>query len=138
MPALARILPALALTAALLSGCARDEMVNETMDEVTALTAEVTTLVKEGEDKKAAIAEAKALIESRQGELRPKLEKISQLRGFQVSQETVDKFRAQLTASMLDMTTLQLELVMETAQDPELAKQLEELLAAHDALLDLQ
>lgn len=138
MPALARILPALALTAALLSGCARDEMVNETMDEVTALTAEVTTLVKEGEDKKAAIAEAKALIESRQGELRPKLEKISQLRGFQVSQETVDKFSAQLTASMLDMTTLQLELVMETAQDPELAKQLEELLAAHDALLDLQ
>lgn len=138
MLARARILPALALTAVLLTGCSRDEMVLETMDEVAKLTAEVTTMVKEGEDKQAAIAEAKALIESRHGELRPKLEKISQLRGFQVSQKTVDKFGATLTASMLDMTTLQLELMMETSTNPELNEQLQGLLAAHDALLDLQ
>lgn len=138
MPTLARILPALALTAALLSGCSRDAMVNETMDEVSKLTEEVTTLVMEGEDKHAAIAEARALIESRQTELRPKLEQISQLRGFQVSQETVDKFGATLTASMLDMTTLQLELMLQTAQDPELDEELQGLLAAHDALLDLE
>ena len=41
MVSLARVVPALVLSAVLLSGCSRDAMVHETMDELTELTKQI-------------------------------------------------------------------------------------------------
>lgn len=135
---LAHLLAALCVSCVLLTGCSRDALVNETMAEVTALTNEITAKVTEAEDKQAAIAEAKALLDARRDELQPRLRKISQLRSFQVSEETVETFRGSLVAAALGMSALQVELMMHSAQDPELAAALDELIAAHDELLDLE
>ena len=119
------------------SGCPKDAMVTETMDEVGKLTDEVISKVQGAEDKKAALAEAKAMIEARQDELGPKMAEISELRGFQVSEETVGKFTESLLDTSMKMTSLQVELMLETAQDPELDAALTELIDAHEKLLDL-
>ena len=120
------------------SACSKDDMVNETMDEVTKLTDEVVEKVKTAEDKKAAVTEAKKMIADREGELRPKMEQISELRGFQVSDETVGKFTESLFDATMKMGTLQIDLMIEAAQDPELEAALDELVDAHSALLDLE
>ena len=139
MRKLPRLFSALVLSSMLfVSACSKDDMVNETMDEVTKLTDEIVEKVKTAEDKKAAVEEAKKMIADREGELKPKMEQISELRGFQVSDETVGKFTESLFDSTMKMGTLQIDLMIEAAQDPELEKALDELVDAHSSLLDLE
>jgi len=139
MRPLPRLLSGLLLGSLLfVSACSKDDMVNETMDEVTKLTDEIVTKINEAEDKKAAIAEAKQMIAEREDELGPKMEKISGLRGYQVSDETVGNFTESLFDNGMKMASLEIDLMIETAQDPELAAELDELVDAHSALLELE
>ncbi|PRQ02997.1 hypothetical protein ENSA5_19360 [Enhygromyxa salina] len=134
-PAVCALLLALALT---VSACSKDELVNETIDEVTELTNEMVSMIREGEDKKAAVAEARALFESRKAELEPKMLAVTEVRGFQVSDEAVTKISEGLRENSNNMSLVQLDLVMAAAKDPELDAALKELVAAHTALLHLK
>lgn len=119
----------------LVSGCSKDEMANAAVDELTALTDDIVKTVSEGQDKKAAVAEAQAKLDAKKGELGPKMKEVMELRGFQVNDETQDKVNAALVDNTMKMASLQIDLMIATATDPELAAAVDKLTADHEALV---
>lgn len=119
----------------LVSACSKDEMANATIDELTTLTDDIVKTIKEGSDKKAAIADAQAKLDAKKGELGPKMKEVMDLRGFQVNDETKTKVADGLVDNTMKMASLQIDLMVETATDPELAAALDKLSADHEALV---
>jgi hypothetical protein len=119
----------------LVSGCSKDEMANAAIDDLTALTDDIVKTVKDGEDKKKAVADAQAKLDAKKGELGPKMKEVMELRGFQVNDETKTKVADGLVDNTMKMASLQIDLMMETATDPELKAAVDKLSDDHEALL---
>jgi hypothetical protein len=118
----------------LVSSCSKDEMATEAIDELTALTDDIVKTVSEAQDKKAGVAEAQAKLDAKKGDLGPKMDEVKQLRGFQVNEETQAKMNKDLADNLMKMVSLELDLVIATATDPELEAAVDKLIADHKAL----
>ena len=118
----------------LLGGCKQDDFANETMDEYGKLASDIESDVKGAEDKKAGVAKAQERLDAAKAELGPKMTKINELRGFQVSEETMSKITSTVTDATLEVSGLQLELMMEVQEDPELETALNKLISDFEAL----
>lgn len=117
------------------TGCSKDEFATQTMAEMTTLTDEIVAKVTDTEDKKAGVAEAQALLDGKKAELEPKLAEIMELRGFQVSEETQAKVLDSMINNTVKISTLEIDLMMETMNDKDLEAALEKLVADYDALI---
>lgn len=129
---LSRLLLALVL---FVSACSKDEFATETVDELAKLTDDIVTTVTEAEDKKAGVAEAQAKLDAAKGELGPKMEKVMSLRGFQVSEDKQKQIGDRLLDITMRMGTLQIDLAIPSATDPELEAAVDKLIADHRELV---
>jgi hypothetical protein len=119
----------------IVSGCSKDELATGAIDELNALTDDIVKTVSEASDKKAGVAEAQKKLDAKKGELGPKMKEVMELRGFQINEETKDKVAAGLVDNTMKMATLEIDLMMATATDPELAAAVDKLTSDHEALV---
>ncbi|MFO7565295.1 MAG: hypothetical protein R6X02_21815 [Enhygromyxa sp.] len=119
----------------LVSACMKDEMALDAVVQLDALTDEIVKIISEAEDKQAGVAEAQAKLDAKKAELGPKMKEVAELRGVQVSEETADKIKNSLIDNTLKMVTLQMDLLVATATDPELQAAVDKLVDDHGALL---
>ncbi|HLT37565.1 MAG TPA: hypothetical protein VK034_14830 [Enhygromyxa sp.] len=119
----------------LVSACSKDEMANAAIDELNALTDDIVKTVSEAEDKQAGVAEAQKKLDAKKGDLQPKMKEVMELRGFQVNDETKTKVATGLVDNTMKMATLEMDLMMATATDPELKAAVDKLSSDHEALL---
>ena len=119
----------------LVSACSKDEMATGAIDELNALTDDIVKTVSEAQDKKAGVAEAQKKLDAKKGELGPKMKEVMELRGFQVNEETKNKVAAGLVDNTMKMATLEMDLMMATATDPELKTAVDKLSSDHEALV---
>ena len=119
----------------LVSACSKDEMAIGAIDELNALTDDIVKTVSEAEDKKAGVAEAQKKLDAKKGDLGPKMKEVMDLRGFQVNEETQSKVATGLVDNTMKMASLEIDLMIATATDPELAAAVDKLSNDHEALL---
>ena len=119
----------------LVSACSKDEMATGAIDELNALTDDIVKTVSEAQDKKAGVAEAQKKLDAKKGDLGPKMKEVMELRGFQVNEETKNKVAAGLVDNTMKMATLEMDLMMATATDPELKTAVDKLSSDHEALV---
>lgn len=134
----ARICPLvlLLLTAVLaLGACKKDEQATAAMAELTALTDQLVTTVRDAQDKKAGVAEAQALLNERREALAAKLAAVGQLKSIELSDEAQAAVLNTGTDAMAKMARLEEELLAEIFEDEALEKALETLIEDHEALV---
>lgn len=119
-----------------LGACKKDDFVNETMTELSALTDDIVKKVNDAEDKKAGVAEAQKALDAKKGDLAPKLKEIPQIRNFQLSEEARGKLATVLVDVMTKMAALEGDLMIATMSDKELQAAVDKLTADHEALVD--
>lgn len=119
-----------------LGACKKDDFVNETMKELSALTDDIVKKVNDAEDKKAGVAEAQKALDAKKGDLAPKLKEIPQIRNFQLSEEAQGNFAKVLVDVMTKMASLEGDLMIATMSDKELQTAVDKLTADHEALLN--
>ena len=110
-----------------LGGCKKDDMVNATMDEVTALATEIADTVNKADDKKKGVADAQALLDGKKDDIKSKMKEIGQLRGFQVSEEAMAKMGSSLGDAIMKVEGLKIDLMSEMMKDDELKKGIDKL-----------
>lgn len=119
-----------------LSGCKKDDFANETVNELNKLADEIVAKVKEGDDRAASVDAAQKLLDGKRPELQPKMKEIMELRGFQVSEETAANVNKVRTEAGFKVAGLQIELMMEQAQNADLEKKLTKLTDDFTKLVD--
>jgi hypothetical protein len=119
----------------LVSACAKDEMAIAAVSELDALTDDIVQTIAAAEDKKTGVAAAQAKLDAKQAELGPKMQEVLGLRGFQVDEETKTRVETSLINNTLKMVSLEADLLIATATDPELKAALDKLTDDHEALL---
>ncbi len=110
-----------------LPGCKKDDMVNETMAEIEKLATEINETVTKAEDKKQGVADAQKLLDGKKDDLKAKMKEVGELRGFQVSDETMSKMGGSIADSVMKVEGLKLDLMAETMQDADLKAALDKL-----------
>ncbi len=115
-----------------LGACKKDDFANETIAELQALADDIVKTVSEADDKKAGVAEAQKKLDAKKGELAPKMKEIMELRGFQVSEETVNK----VNSGRMDAGMKVAKLALMTGGDPEVDKAIETLTNDFTSLVD--
>ena len=119
-----------------LGGCKKDDFARETMAELQKLADDIATSVEDAEDKKAGVAAGQKLLDDKKGELLPKMKEVMELRGFQVSEEVAAEVNKVRMDAGMKVASLELSLVGQTAQDPELEKALDKLTTDFTNLVD--
>lgn len=118
-----------------LSGCKKDDMATGTIDELTKLTDEIVTKVKDASDKKAGVAEAQKALDAKKGEIGPKMAEIMELRGFQLSEEAQAAVAKGMVDNTAKMAQLEIDLLTETMKDKDLEAAVEKLTTDHENLI---
>ena len=72
-----------------LGGCKKDDLVNNTMDEIAKLATEIEGKVKNSDDKKKGVEEAQKILDGKKDDLSAKMKEVGELRDFQYSEETM-------------------------------------------------
>ena len=117
------------------SACSKDEMATGAIDNLTKLTDDIVATVNNADDKKAAVAEAQKKLDAAKADLGPKMKEVMELRGFQVGDEAKNKVAAGLVDNTAKMATLEIDLMVASMGDPELAAAIEQLGKDHRALI---
>jgi len=110
-----------------LSGCKKDDMVNATMADLEKLATEINDTVTKAEDKKQGVADAQKILDGKKDDLKSKMKEVGELRGFQVSEETMGKMASTVADAVMKVEGLKLDLMSETMQDAELKTALDKL-----------
>lgn len=133
-----RKISTLALAAAclvLLAGCKKDAQVDSVLADLDSFTQELVKKVEGAPNPSAGVDEAQKYLESRRADLRPKIESLSGLRGFQVSQETQKKMMERFTESIMTVNKLKIKYIGAAMRDPALNAKLNKLVADYNALV---
>lgn len=118
-----------------LTGCKKDDFVNETLEEVGVLATEMTEAVEKADDKRAGVAAARKVFDDKKGDLGDKLAELKTLRGFQVSEETQKKMATDLMKHVTAVEGLRIKLMAQTRKDSDLDADLDALLGDFRSLL---
>jgi len=107
--------------------CKKDDMVKETTSEIDSLAEDMVKAVDEADDKKQGIADAQKLLDAKKADLGAKMAEMGELRGFQVSEDVAAEMTSSLAQSVLEVQGLQITLMTESVNDPELKAAVDQL-----------
>jgi hypothetical protein len=133
-----RILPffsVLFVALMMLGGCKKDDLVNSTCDEIDKLATEIVDTVKKGETPKDGVDAAQKLLDSKKGDLEPKMKELGELRGFQVSDEATARMTSTLMDAVGKVEGLKIDYLGESMSDKDLDAKIEKLTGDFSSLL---
>lgn len=116
-----------AVFAAGLAACSRDEEVKSALAALDGFTADLVKKVKAAPNPSAGVDAAQKYLDANRAGLQEKLAGIKTLRGFQVSEETRKKLEAGFMGNATTVAGLQLEYVSQAAMDKDFSARLEKL-----------
>ena len=129
------ILGIVALMAVAGAACSKDTAVATDMDAVGAFATELVTKVKSAADPSAGVADAQAHLDAHKAEIQERVARVSQVRGFQITDETKKKVADVMLSAAGQVNTLKISLMMQTIRDEALDKSLNKLVDDFNALI---
>jgi hypothetical protein len=126
------LVPFLAATA-----CKKDGDVQASLDLLDKHGKEITAKVTTATDKKAGVADAQKYLDSNKDDLNKRMKEMSELRGFQVSEDMQSKMAQSLVDAAFMCGKIQVDLMSETMSDKDLDASLEKLCKDWQTALDL-
>jgi hypothetical protein len=121
------VLALVAVLAAGLAACSRDEEVKSALAALDSFTGDLVKKVKTAPNPSAGVNAAQTYLDANRGSLQEKLAGIKTLRGFQVSEETRKKLEAGFMNNATAVAGLQLDYVSQAALDKDFSARLEKL-----------
>jgi hypothetical protein len=126
---------AVAALAATLAGCKQDAKIESVLADLNAFTQEIVKRVEGAPNPSAGVDDAQKYFDSKQAEMRAKLDGIKNVRGFQVSEETRKKMLEQMTEDVMSVSKLQIKYIGNSMKDPAFKTKLEKLVGDYQNLL---
>jgi ABC-type uncharacterized transport system auxiliary subunit len=121
--------------AALLSGCKKDTQVNDVIGELDSFTKELVSKIESAQNPSAGVDDAQKFLDSRKADMKAKIDSIKELRGYQVSEDTMKKLKESVTDDAMSIAKLQIKYMQQTARDPAFKAKLDKLINDYQALL---
>lgn len=121
------VLALVAVLAAGLAACSRDEEVKSALAALDSFTGDLVGKVKTASNPSVGVDAAQKYLEANRASLQEKLAGIKTLRGFQVSEETRKQLEAGFMKNATAVAGLQLEYVGQAAVDSNFSARLEKL-----------
>ena len=115
--------------------CKKDDLVKETTSEIDSLADEMVKTITEADDKKQGVADAQKLLDAKKADLGAKMVEMGELRGFQVSEDVSAEMTSSLAQSVIEVQGLQITLMAESMQDPELKTAIDQLTTEFNDML---
>lgn len=109
------------------AACKQDAAVQESIDLLGKHGKEITTKVTAAADKKAGVADAQKYLDSNKDDLSKRMKEMTELRGFQVSEEMQGKMASALVDAAFMCGKIQVDLMSATMQDEGLDTALDKL-----------
>src|SRR5262245_20440024 len=110
-----------------LAACKKDDSVKESLDLIAKHGKEITTKVTGASDKKAGVADAQKYLDSNKDDISKRMKEMSELRGFQVSEDMQKQMAEGILDAAFMCTKLQTEIMAETMSDDDLDKSVKKL-----------
>jgi hypothetical protein len=119
------------------AGCKKDSSVQESIDLLGKHSKEITAKVTGAADKKAGVADAQKYLDSNKDDLSKRMKEMSELRGFQVSEDMQSKMASALVEAAFMCGKIQVDLMSATMEDKDLDTSLEKLCKDWEGALNL-
>ncbi len=119
-----------------LAACKKDSDVQATIDLLDKHSKEITSKAT-GADKKAGVAEAQKYLDANKDDLTKRMKEVSELRGFQVSEDMQSKMATALLDAAFMCGKIQVDLMTETMSDKDLDSAVNKLCKDWEAALAL-
>lgn len=119
------------------AGCKKDASVQESIDLLAKHSKEITTKVTGAADKKAGVADAQKYLDSNKDDLSKRMKEMSELRGFQVSEDMQSKMASALVEAAFMCGKIQVDLMSATMEDKDLDTSLDKLCKDWEGALNL-
>lgn len=123
------------LLAASFAACKKDDQVNATLKDLDVFTAELVKKIESSANPAAGVDEAQKFMDSKKSELKPKLDDMKALRGYEVSEETKTAITTNVTKNVSSVAGLQIKYVSRTMSDPAFKTKLEKLIKDYTEML---
>lgn len=134
-----RKLAAIALLLALapLAGCSKDDDVKNVVAEINTFTTDLVGKVESAPDPSSGVDAAQKHLDAKKADIQAKLESIKQVRGFQVSKETMAQMQKDIQDDAMKVMNLQLKYATKAASDSAFNAKLEKLTKDYTDLLTM-
>lgn len=119
------------------AGCKKDSSVQESIDLLGKHSKEITAKVTGAADKKAGVADAQKYLDSNKDDLSKRMKEMSELRGFQVSEDMQSKMASALVEAAFMCGKIQVDLMSATMEDKDLDTSLDKLCKDWEGALNL-
>lgn len=130
-------LAALSISLVAFAGCKKDDAVKESLDLLAKHGKEITTKVTGASDKKAGVADAQKYLDANKDDIVKRMKEMSELRGFQLSEDMTSKMAEGIIEATFMCTKLQTEIMAETMEDKDLDTAVDKLCADWDAAVKI-
>lgn len=120
---------------ALMAGCKKDDEMKAVVKDIDAFTTELVRKVESSQASAAGLDEAQKFLDSKKPEIKAKLDSIKNVRGFQVSEETMKTVTESLTKNATAVASLQLKYISQSVKDPAIKAKLEKIVNDYRALI---
>lgn len=115
------------ITAVSLAACKKDDQVRTTLSDLDSFTAELVKRVESASDPSSGLDEAQKYMESKKSEIKPKLDAIKTLRGFEVSDEIKKSMQESVSRNVASIAGLRIKYVSRSVSDAAFKNKLEKL-----------
>lgn len=117
------------------AACKKDDQVKATLSDLDSFTSEMVKKVESAADPAAGVDEAQKYMDSKKSELKPKLDAMKALRGFEVSDETMKSIQANVTKNVASVAGLRIKYVNRAMSDAAFKTKLEKLVNDYTQML---
>ncbi|MBN2527904.1 MAG: hypothetical protein JXR76_16060 [Deltaproteobacteria bacterium] len=115
-------------------GCSKDDQVLSFCSDVEGMSKDIVAAVDGNSDKSAGVDAALKILNEKGPAIKNSYTEMQDIRGFQVSEETVAKMTETVTSSVTNVMKLKLTLVTATMKDEALSKKVDELMDGYQGL----
>ena len=120
---------------AALAGCKKDTEVNAVIGELDSFTKELVSKVESAPNPSAGVDEAQKYLDAHKDDLKAKINSLKELRGYQVSDDTMKKMKESVTEDAMSVAKLQIKYMQQSIRDPAFKAKLDKLLNDYQSLL---
>lgn len=117
------------------AACKKDDQVNATLKDLDTFTAELVKRVESASDPVSGVDEAQKYMDSKKSEIKPKIDDMKTLRGFEVSEETQKAMQANIVKNVTSVGGLQLKYVSQTMTNPAFKTKLDKLIKDYTEMI---